>query len=361
MKKHLVVIMNIVLILAIVGAIVFTVVNSLNRKNEPVPVATEATAAETVAETAAAPTIPADRTFKIGIIQHGLGKASKDCYEGFITELNESGMLNNCEIVYIVEDNEELCRDKIKNLITDGCDLLYTIGRFASEEAAAATKDVPIVFGAVNSPDEIGLVESNETPGGNVTGVSNYTPCFEQIDLIPTLLPSTKSIAAIYTNTDASSVSQGIIASKEAEQIGLTCTQYPVTNETDLNQALTKIKEEKSDAIYIPVDKFLSSHIGMLNEFSQANKIPVICGDEATLEQGAFATSVINYNSIGRRAADMAVSILANGQSPATLSVAYKHDCNNLVNKETMEKLGIKLNANALNQVELRTKPTEAE
>ena len=48
MKKHLVVIMNIVLILAIVGAIVFTVVNSLNRKNEPAPVATEATAAETV-------------------------------------------------------------------------------------------------------------------------------------------------------------------------------------------------------------------------------------------------------------------------------------------------------------------------
>lgn len=357
MKKHLVIIMNIVLILAVVGAIVFIVVTSMNKKQD------EVVAVPTETAVAAPTDQPTDATvakqYKVGIIQHGLGNASKDCYQGFISELNERGLLDSMEIVYIVEDDEDLCREKIQTLVDSGCDLLYTIGRFASEAAAEITEDIPIVFGAVNSPDEVGLVESNEAPGGNVTGVSSYTPCFEQIDLIKIVLPQAKTLAAIYSNTDADSVLQGIIAQKESENIGMTCTQYPVDNEDDLKEALTKIKDAKTEVIYIPVDKFLSAHIETLNEFSYENKIPVICGDQATLEQGAFATSEINYVSIGRKAAGMANEILMGVHSPATLSVNYKHDCTNLVNKEVMDKLGVKLPATALGQVEMYEKPTE--
>lgn len=355
MKKHLVIIMNIVLIVLVVGAIIFTVMSALNRSDSE-----DAVIADSTAPTAATqpPTAAAQR-YKVGIIQHGLGDASKDCYEGFITELNERGLLEHIEIVYIVEDDEQMCRDKIQNLVDSGCDALYTIGRFASEAAAAITSDIPIVFGAVNSPDEVGLVESNEIPGGNVTGVSSYTPCFEQIDLIAILLPEAKSVAALYSATDADSVLQGIIASKEAENIGITCDKYPVEDEDTLKSALEKIKEAETDVIYVPVDKFLSAHIEILNTFSYENKIPVICGDEATLELGAFATSEINYSSIGRKAAGLVNDILFNGRSPATLSVIYKHDCHNIVNKETMDRLGIRLPATALDKVEIREKPTE--
>lgn len=356
MKKHLIVVMNIVLIAVVIGAIIFTVVNAMNKRSESE--ATAATESPSAAIETQSVTMP-ENSFKVGIIQHGLGNASKDCYEGFITELNERGLLDKMEIVYIVEDNKEMCRDKIQKLVDGGCDLMYTIGRYASETAADITKDVPIVFGAVNSPDEVGLVKSNEAPGGNVTGVSSYTPCFEQVDLIKTLLPETKTIAAIYKSTDADAVLQGIIAAKEAENIGMSCKDYPVADEKALKEALEKIKEDKTQVIYIPVDKFLSSNIKTLNEFSYENKIPVICGDEATLELGAFATSEINYSSIGRKAAGMVNDILFGGKSPATLSVNYKHDCTNIVNKSVMDKLGIKLPAPALTQVEMWEAPTE--
>ncbi len=352
MKRYLIIVMNIVLILAVIGGLVFAIVNAGNGNNDEKALLPTAPNPTTVETQAVKETYPPDKKFKIGIIQHSLGRASKDCYEGFITVLNESGLLERTEIVYIVEDNDELCREKIQKLVDSGCDLLYTIGRFSSEAAANITQEVPIVFGAVNSPAEIGLVESNEAPGGNVTGVSSFTPCFEQIDLIPLLLPQAKSIAAIYSNTDANSVSQGIVASKEAEQIGISCEKYPVDTEADLKAALKKIKEAKIEVIYIPVDKFLSSHIDIFNEFSYENKIPVICGDQATLERGAFATSEINYNSIGRRAAELCDAILFGGNSPATLSVVYKHECNNIVNKEVMEKLGIKLPTAALDKVQ---------
>ncbi len=357
MKKHLTILISVVLIALVIGAVVFFFIkaqNSGDNSADPNSGDSKVSASETV------PFTEPVKLYKIGIVQHGLGNASKDCYEGFITELDTRGILDKVEIVYVVEDNKDLCREKIETLVKNGCDLLYTIGRYASETAAAVTKDIPIVFGAVNSPDEVGLVESNEAPGGNVTGVSSYTPCFEQIDLIKLILPEAKSVAALYSSTDADAVLQGIVASKEAENIGIKCDQYPVEDEKALKTALEKIKKAKSDVIYIPVDKFLSAHIGTLNDFSYENKIPVICGDEATLEQGAFATSEINYASIGSKAAGMANDILFNGKSPATLSVNYKHDCTNMVNRPVMKKLGISIPATALPDIEMWEPPTEA-
>ena len=357
MKKNLVIALSMILIIAVIGVVVFSIVLAMNKqKNIDTAISTNDQAA------ASAPAIEAryDEHYKVGVIQTGLGSASKDCYGGFMMELDENGVLASLDVEYIVEDNEELCRTKIKELIAGGdIDLLYTIGRFASETAAELTKDIPIVFGAVNSPDEVGLVESNEAPGGNVTGVSSYTPCFEQIDLIHTILPKAKTVAALYSATDQDAVLQGIIAAREAKNIGLDCTQYTIEDKAALESALKKIKENKTEVIYIPVDKFLSSNIATILDFANENSIPVICGDEATLAQGALGTSVINYESIGRKAAGMVEAILFEKKAPATLSVMYKHDCTNMVNKAVRDKLKIEIPATALGEIELWEAPTE--
>ncbi len=357
MKKNLVIALSVILIIAVIGVVVFSIILAMNKqKNIDTAISTNDQAA------ASAPAIETryDEHYKVGVIQTGLGSASKDCYGGFMMELDENGVLASLDVEYIVEDNEELCRTKIKELIAGGdIDLLYTIGRFASETAAELTKDIPIVFGAVNSPDEVGLVESNEAPGGNVTGVSSYTPCFEQIDLIHTILPKAKTVAALYSATDQDAVLQGIIAAREAKNIGLDCTQYTIEDKAALESALKKIKENKTEVIYIPVDKFLSSNIATILDFANENSIPVICGDEATLAQGALGTSVINYESIGRKAAGMVEAILFEKKAPATLSVMYKHDCTNMVNKAVRDKLKIEIPATALGEIELWEAPTE--
>lgn len=356
MKKNIVITLTVIFIIAIIGVVVFAIMSGMRSQND---VDTNAATNDSATVANAAPETLYSEHYKIGVIQTGLGGASKDCYGGFMMELDERQLMGNLEIIYIVEDNEELCRAKIKELVGDGCDLLYTIGRFATESAAQITKDIPIVFGAVNSPDEVGLVASNEVPGGNVTGVSSYTPCFEQIDLIPILFPKAKTLAALYSATDEDAVMQGIIAAREAENIGVKCTQYPVEDKDALKAALDKIKAAKTEVIYLPVDKFLSANIDTINAFSYENKIPVICGDEATLAQGAFATSEINYLSIGRKAAGMACDILFEKKDVSTLSVMYKHDCTNFVNKAVRDKMGIELPATALGEIELWEPPTE--
>ena len=356
MKKHLVIVLSVILIIAVIGVVVFAVGFAMHKQKEAEPIT--ATNDSVQSGATVSPTLYSDH-YKVGVVQTGLGSASKDCYGGFMFELDENNLLGNLEVVYIVEDNEELCRNKIQGLIDEGCDLLYTIGRYASQTAAELTKDIPIVFGAVNSPDEVGLVESNEVPGGNVTGVSSYTPCFEQIDLIQTIMPSVKSVAVLYGATDEDAVLQGIIAAREAKNIGLTCTQYPIEDKAALESTLKKIKDEKIESIYLPIDKFLSSNLSTIIEFSNENKIPVVGGDESTIAQGALATSVINYESIGRMAAGMVQDILFEKKDIKTIPVAYKHDCTNIVNKTVRDKLGIEIPATALGEVELWEAPTE--
>ena len=126
-----------------------------------------------------------------------------------------------------------------------------------------------------------------------------------------------------------------------------------------LTGALDKIKDAKTETMYVPVDKFLYANIDTLITFSHENKIPIFCGDETILAQGALATSVISYESIGRKAADMVHDILFEHVKTSTLPVAYKHDCTNMVNAEIRDKLGIEIPATALGEVEMWTKPTE--
>ena len=54
------------------------------------------------------------------------------------------------------------------------------------------TDSIPILVSAVTDPAASGLVESNEVPGGNVSGTSDLTPVKEQIDLMQQIIPDVK-------------------------------------------------------------------------------------------------------------------------------------------------------------------------
>lgn len=344
MKKHIIMIMNIVLVALIVAGAVYTVIRMIgNDPSDPEPQKTapdQPTYSHVSTEDEATPDEPA---FRIGIVQHGLGKDSEFCYDGFKDQLSMRKLIDNFEIEYVVENSDEKCIEAIGRLVDEKVDLLYTIGPFASRYAAEATDEIPIVFAAVTDPEEMNLVESNANPGGNITGVSSYTPCFEQIDLIPILLPKTDSVAAIYNATDVNAVRQAIIACGEAEDFEYTADRYAISDTQGVFDALEDIYDKGTDVIYLPIDRLIRDNLETIIEFSQEHDIPIICGNRAMMTQGCLATCEINYTSIGRRAADLCCEILFNEKDPAELSVIYKYDCDNYVNKQVLEQLGIEL------------------
>lgn len=346
MKKHLVLIVNIVLILAIGFGIGIAVYNSNDIENTSV-VPTEAmTEAATEAETE-----PLQK-YRIGIIQHSNIENCNNAYQGFIAQLASEGYVNNhtIDLDYVLEEDSAKCEQEIQRMIDEKCDLIYAIGPFTAKLAASKTTEIPIVFGAVSDPEEEGLVASNETPKGNVTGVSDYTPCFEQIDSIKTLLPGKKKIGAIYTATSASSVRQAIIAEKEAgtNEVNIPYAKYPVKSADEISSSLEKMITDGVDVIYAPIDNLVYKNIKTLVDFSYENKIPIVCGNTKMLSKGCFSTCVINYSSVGKEAGKMALSILQDGAKPESMPVAYTYDCYLHINKSAADSLGVSLSGDVM-------------
>lgn len=342
MKKHLVLIVNIVLILAILGGIGFILVKSYNRaqsKNQD----TTPTVVSTIDET---PT-KTEVVHTIGIVQRSDVPNCNSIYQGFIAELAANGYVNqnNINIDYVLREDSDECKAAIQRFIDDDYDLIFTIGPYCTKLAASMTTDIPIVFGAIEEPEQEAFIESNEAPGGNVTGVSDYTPCFEQIDSIKLMFPDTKKIGAIYFATDANSVTQAIIGEKEAqtEQVNIPYSKYPVKEKEEFNSTLETMLEDGVEVIYAPVDSFIYKNIKTVLKFANDNKLPIICGDTDMLEKGCFSTCVINYPSVGCAAGDIALDILYKGADPATTPVAYISECYLHINEKAMKELGVEL------------------
>ncbi len=348
MKKHLVLIVNVVLILAVLVGIAFAIFRA-SKINTDEPVVQKATFDQVA--TFDEPTV-APKVYTIGIIQHSNVPNCNSVYQGFIAELAANGYINNNNIVldYCLEEDNDKCKETIQKFIDEDYDLIFSIGPFATKLAASMTQEIPIVFAAVQEPEQEDFVHSNKAPGGNVTGVSDYTPCFEQIDSIKLMFPDTKKIGAIYLGTNENSVTQALIGEKEAqtEQVGIEYVKYPVKDKEEIATTLDSMKEDGVEVIYAPVDAFINKNIKPIVEFSNENKIPIVCGNLTMLEKGCFSTSVINYPSIGGAAGDMALDILSGKAQPATTPIAYIYDCYLHINEKAMKKLEIELPSDIL-------------
>lgn len=352
MKKHAVTIINIVLVLAIISGIALVIFNAPKREKQP----ETATPDEVVVASAN----DAQKPFNIAIIQHTDNEECNACYKGFVHELTQLGYINSGKISidYILEQDEEKCSKAIDEKLSHSkYDLIYAIGPFCAKKAAEKTTDIPIVFGAVSEPEKEGLVESNEVPGKNITGVSSYTPCFEQIDSIMLLFPKTKKIGAIFCGTNEASVTQALVAQGEAEsdEIGYTYNTYPVVSSDEISEKLEEMKEDGIEVIYAPIDSMIYENMNEVVSFSEDNKIPIICGNEEMLKKGCFSTCNINYVSIGTKAADMTLDILVHNAKPANTPVIYKYDCDLLVNKKSCENLGITLSDSVKSDVIMKS------
>ena len=212
----------------------------------------------------------------------------------------------------------------------------------AAQAVAGATSDIPVVITAVTDPAASGLVESNDAPGGNVTGSSDLTPVADQIELLTKLLPKAKNVGILYCTAEANSKLQAQMAMDALKEKGLTGVEYTVSSSNEI-QTVVESMVGKVDAIYVPTDNVIAAGMTTVAMIATTeHKIPIIGAESAHVENGALATYGIDYFEVGKLAGEQAVEIL-NGKSPADIPIAYlsKDKCKLTINEEVAKELGI--------------------
>lgn len=282
---------------------------------------------------------------KIGVNQLVKHAALDASYEGFVDALAEAGYIDgeNIKIDYQNAQGDQSTANTIATkLVNDNNDLILAIATPSAQAMANATKDIPILITAVTDPAGSGLVESNEAPGGNVSGTSDLTPVKQQIDLIKKLVPDAKKIAILYCSSESNSKIQAEMAISAAEEVGLTTIEATVSNTNEIQQVVQNLVG-KADAIYAPTDNTIASGMPTVAMVANENGIPVICGEEGMVEAGGLATFGINYYKLGQLTGEQAVKILKGEEKIAEMPITYLSDDQYTftVNDETAAQLGI--------------------
>jgi putative ABC transport system substrate-binding protein len=305
--------------------------------------ATTAAAADTTAAAADTTAAAADdgKEYKIGVLQLVQHVALDASNKGFIQALDESGIKYTAD-QQNASGEQSACQTIAEKFVNDGVDLIYTIATPATEAAAAATTDIPIVLAAVTDPEGSGLVQSNEKPGVNITGASDLTPVKEQIELLKKLLPDAKTVGILYCSAESNSEIQAQMARDACDAQGLAHDDYTVSSTNEI-QTVVESMIGKVDAIYCPTDNTIAAGMATVAQVANDNKIPTICGEGGMVDNGGLATYGIDYTKLGYMAGKMAVEILTEGKNPADMPIQYEstEECELQVNEDTAKLLGI--------------------
>src|SRR5690606_26020258 len=103
----------------------------------------------------------------------------------------------------------------------------------AAQAIAGKTQDIPILGTAITDYVAARLVDSNEEPGGNITGTTDMNPIEEQIDLLLDLVPEAATVGVLYTSNEDNSILQASLAKTAIEAKGLAYTEVTVSNSND--------------------------------------------------------------------------------------------------------------------------------
>ena len=294
-----------------------------------------------------------DGTTKVGVNQLAEHPALDASYEGFMAALKDNGFADVVVDYKNAQGDPSNCETIATKFVNDKVDLILAIATNAAQAAANATETIPVVLTAVTDPEFSGLVETNENPGGNVTGTSDLTPVDAQIELLKEILPNAKNVAVLYNGAEDNSIFQADMAEKSIKKNGMTPELVSVS---ELNQIQTVVESlvGKVDAIYIPTDNLLAEGMATVAMITNENKIPTIVGEEGQCANGGLATYGLSYYNLGYKAGEMAVEIL-NGANPAEMPIGYlpAEDCVLTINMETVRALGITIPDDVMSKAQL--------
>ena len=274
---------------------------------------------------------------KIGVTQIMEHPALDSARVGFEKALKDGGY-GEAKIDYQNAQGDFGTAQMIANSFVQGKkDMIYAISTPSAQAAYNVTKKIPILITAVTDAKAAGLV------GENITGTSDATSIYKQLETITKVLPKAKKVGIIYNTSEQNSQVQVAKAKGESKKLGLEIVEVGVTNVNDMAMGLDSLLD-KVDVLYTPTDNLVVSATPLVLDKANRKNIPVVGCIEEQVAQGALITDTIDYEKLGYQTGEMAIRVLK-GEEPKNMPVETLKDTQLIVNKKAAEKYGVDLGA----------------
>ena len=260
-----------------------------------------------------------------------------------LAELSEE----NGVTIKINEDNANadanVLSQIVSNFIADEVDLMIGIATPVAMNMQGQTEDnaIPVVFAAVSDPLAVGLVESLEKPGANITGTSDYLDTDAVLDLMFVLDPELTDVGLLYDVSQDSSTTAIRQAKEYLEGKGVTIHEKTGTNVDEVRLAAASLINEGVSAVFTPSDNtVMTAELSIYEDLANAGVLHYAGADSFALN-GAFLGYGVDYANLGRETAEMAFEILVSGASPADMPVRTFDNGIATINTDICSMLGL--------------------
>lgn len=276
---------------------------------------------------------------RIGITQIVEHPSLDAARRGFIDRMQELGYTDVVYDIQSAQNDLGTATTIAQKFANDNLDLILAIATQTAQATAHVIKDVPILITAVTDPVEAGLVESLERPGTNVTGTSDLTPVRMQLELLQELVPSVRRVGIVYNAGEVNSVIQVNLAKDAAQQLGLTIVEATAANASEVMQAAQSLVG-RVDALYVQTDNTVVSALESVVLVAERNRLPLLVGEESSVELGGLATLGIDYYKLGQQTADIAHRVLQ-GENPAEIPIEYQEEMSVVINLAAARRMNV--------------------
>jgi len=222
--------------------------------------------------------------------------------------------------------------------------VLVAPGSIAAAIAAKkATSTIPVVFEMGADPVAMGLVQSFNQPGGNITGVTsmNQQLSAKRLQLLRDLVPTLKSVGLLVNPTSPGNAEVNAKIVQEAanaSKLRLHIVKAGKANE--LAPAFEELARSKVDGLVISNDTFFVHRSRELADLAMRKRIPTVHQPPEFVVAGGLASYAGNTMESHRAAGRHTGRVLA-GAKPATLPVQQVTETEMYVNAKTAKTLGL--------------------
>ncbi|MBN2491205.1 MAG: ABC transporter substrate-binding protein, partial [Planctomycetes bacterium] len=219
---------------------------------------------------------------------------------------------------------------------------IVALGTEAARIAAAETRGIPVVFTAVTDPVNSGIVPSWKGSGSLVAGNSNHIDPNRVINDFKRAVPALRALGVLSSpdNRVSRAEIEGMEAAlRERASLGIRLVRRSVAAPGDLVAAAEALLAE-SDALWIPIDYAVYSHIDAVAEVARRHRKPIVTTSQK-VELHATVAVLPDYHVLGMQAVEILDRILRRGVEPGRIPVGVMQGRLLVINLEAARQCGV--------------------
>lgn len=220
--------------------------------------------------------------------------------------------------------------------------VIVALSTLAAVPAKAATTTIPIVT-VSGDPIGTGLIASLARPGGNITGLTFFSPDLvgKRLELLKEVVPRLTRVAILWDVEGPAKIQEFKEAEAAARSLGLQIQSLGVrAPDPELDEAFQSAVKRRANGLLTLGNPLTLGHHKRIVDLAIKNRLPSMYDSRQFVQVGGLMTYGPNFSDLYRRSAVFVDKILK-GTNPADLPVEQPTKFEFVINLNTAKALGI--------------------